>query len=214
MHRFIAPAKHCGGRSLAGKSLPDVCTATRRWSRGFSLVELMIGIAVVAILLVIAVPSFNSIINSNRLKTTANAVIGSLNTARMAAVQRNVNAQFCSNSATTNTTSALGKACGSTNAGAVFALPSPSATTALAVATAPPELSIPSVQIHGTSAAIVFNSLGQGAAASTPTTPFGTSTGSTVVDICSTAISTNNHIQVNMAVGSIITTTTSSGTCP
>jgi hypothetical protein len=34
------------------------------------------------------------------------------------------------------------------------------------------------------------------------------------VDVCSTAFSTNNHIQVNMAVGSVISTTTSSGACP
>lgn len=211
MHRFIAPAKHLGGRSPAGKSLPGICTSTRSQSRGFSLIELMIGIAVVAILLVIAVPSFNSIINSNRLKTTANAMIGSLNTARMAAVQRNANAQFCSNSATTNKTDTLGSACGSTNVGAVIAS---SASTTLPVAAAPPELSIPSIQIHGTSAAIRFNSLGQGFAAGSTTTPFDSSTAGAVMDICSTAISSNNHIQINMAVGSIITTTTSSGACP
>jgi type IV fimbrial biogenesis protein FimT len=180
--------------------------------RGFTLVEMMITITVAVILLVIAVPSFNYIINSNRLTTTANAMIGSLNTARMAAVQRNASVQFCSNSATSNTSDTLGGACG-TNAGAVLALTSPGAATTTPVLTAPSELSISSIQIHGTIAAIRFNGQGQGLVPGT-STPFDSSTGGVVVDVCSTALSTNNHIQVSMAAGSIITTTPSTGACP
>lgn len=178
-------------------------------ARGFTLVEMMVAIAVAAILLVIAVPSFTNAINSNRLKTTANALIGSLKTARIAAVQRNAPVQFCSNSATSNTTTdALGTACG-TNAGEVFALPSPSATTAIPLQVAPSELSIPSIQIHGTIAAVRFNSQGQGLSPGTTTPVSGP-----VADICSTALSTSNHIQVSMAAGSVITTTSSTGACP
>lgn len=182
--------------------------------RGVTLIELMIAITVAAVLTLIAVPSFTSAINTNRLKTTANTLIGALNNARMAAVQRNAFVQFCSNSATSNTTDTLGGACG-TSAGAVFALTSPGATTFTQLAAAPSELSIPSIQISGggTIAAIRFNSQGQGLNPST-LTPFDTSTGGAVVDICSTGISTNNHIQINMAAGSIISTTTSSGACP
>ncbi len=178
--------------------------------RGFTLVEMMITITVAAILLMIAVPSFTNIINSNRLKTTANAMIGALNTARMSAVQRNASVQFCSNSAASNTGDALGGACG-TNAGAVIASSSPGATTTTPVLTAPSELSIPSIQIHGTIAAIRFNGQGQGLTPQT-TTPID----GLVVDVCSTALSTNNHIQVNMAAGNIITSTpiTIAGACP
>ena len=181
-------------------------------ARGFTLVELMITLTVATILLVIAVPSFSYIINSNRLTTTANALIGSLNTARMAAIQRNAPVQFCSNSATSNTSSTLGSACG-TNAGAVLALTSPTATTFAQVLAPPPGLSISSIQIHGTVAALQFNGLGQGLLPGTAT-PFDSGTGGAVADVCSTAFSTNNHIQVNMAAGSIITTTTSTGACP
>jgi type IV fimbrial biogenesis protein FimT len=130
----------------------------------------------------------------------------------MAAIQRNASVQFCSNSATSNTTDALGAACG-TNTGAVLALTSPGATTTTPVLTATSELSISSIQIHGTIQAIRFNGLGQGLTPGT-TTPFGTGTGSLVVDVCSTAFSTNNHVQVNMAAGSVITTTPSTGACP
>jgi len=216
MHSFIAPAKHRGGcTSAAARSRALLYGhASALCSRGFTLVELMVTITVAAILLVIAVPSFSYMINSNRLTTTANAFIGALNTARMAAIQRNAAVQFCSNSATSNTTiDALATACG-TNTGAVFAS-GPSATTTTQVLTAPPELSISSIQIHGTIQAIRFNGLGQGLTPGTAT-PFGTGTGSLVVDICSTVLSTNNHIQVNMVAGSIITTTTSTitGACP
>lgn len=186
----------------------------RKCAKGFTVVELMIALGVAAILLVIAVPNFANAINSNRLKTTANALIGSLNTARMAAVQRNVGVQFCSNSATSNTSDTLGSACGTTNAGEVFTLPSPSASTAIPLQVAPSELSISSIKIHGTIAAIRFNGQGQGLIPG-KTTPFDTTAQSSpVVDICSTALSTNNHIQVNMAAGSVITTTSSTGTCP
>ncbi|HKU17780.1 MAG TPA: GspH/FimT family pseudopilin [Candidatus Saccharimonadales bacterium] len=179
----------------------------RAW--GFTLVELMVAIAVAAILLVIAVPSFTTAINSNRLTSTANALIGSLNAARMEAVQRNAPVQFCSNSATSNTSDTLGTACG-TNAGAVFALTSPGATTTTQLQVPPSELGISSIQIHGTMAAVRFNGQGQGLTPGTSTPVDGT----VVMDVCSTSLSTNNHIQVNMAAGSVITTTTSTGACP
>jgi type IV fimbrial biogenesis protein FimT len=186
---------------------------------GFTLVELMITIAVAAILLLIAVPSFSKIINTNRLNAAANAMIGALNTARMAAIQQNTSAQFCSNAAGTNSTGtsdALGNACG-TSTGEVFLLSPPGGTTFTQLAAAPSELGISSIQIHGTVAAIRYNSQGLGYAPGS-TTPFGSTAASTVVDICSTALSTNNHIQISMAAGSIISTTTSTSTatdtCP
>lgn len=189
-------------------------------ARGFTIIELMVGILVAAILLMIAVPSFNNLINTNRLNSAANAMIGALNTARMAAIQQNTSAQFCSNVAATNTTTdALGTQCG-TNTGAVFVFAATSSgTTASAtqLTAAPSELGIPSIQIHGTVAAIRFNSQGLGYAPGT-TTPFDSSTGGAVVDICSTALSTNNHVQISMAAGSIISsatsTSTSTDTCP
>ena len=183
--------------------------------RGFTIVELMVTIAVAAILLVIAVPSFTNIINTNRLNSAANAMIGALNTARMAAIQQNTSAQFCSNATGTNTSDTLGTACGG-NAGEVFVLtPAASGTTATKLAEAPAELGASSIQIHGTVAAIRYNSQGLGYAPGT-TTPYSSSTSGNgpVVDLCSTALSTNNHIQISMAAGSIISSTPSTGSCP
>ena len=58
-----------------------------RRSKGFTLVELMITIAVLAILTAIAYPSFQSTIRSNRMATTANELIAALSLARSEAIR-------------------------------------------------------------------------------------------------------------------------------
>jgi type IV fimbrial biogenesis protein FimT len=191
-------------------------SAPIRPADGFTIVEMMIAVAVAAVLLAIAVPNFTAAINANRLTSTANAMIGSLNAARMAAVQRNTEVQFCSNSATSNTTSVLGAACNEStaNAAADIAL---SGTSTVTVLTPPSGLSVSSIQIHGDIQAISFNGLGQGLIPGT-STPFDSTTAGDVpvVDVCSTALSTSaqNHILVYMAAGSVITTSPGSGACP
>ncbi len=57
-------------------------------NRGFTLVELMVTLAVAAILLSMAVPSFTNTIKNNRLTTQANDLISSLNYARSEAIRR------------------------------------------------------------------------------------------------------------------------------
>ena len=59
--------------------------------RAFTLIELMITIAVGGILVSLAVPSFQNIIRENRLATQANELIGSLNLARSEAIRRGIN---------------------------------------------------------------------------------------------------------------------------
>ncbi|WP_373188287.1 GspH/FimT family pseudopilin [Halopseudomonas sp.] len=56
--------------------------------KGFTLIELMVTIAVLAIALAIAVPSFAEMIRSNRADTQREAVISALSTARSEAVKR------------------------------------------------------------------------------------------------------------------------------
>jgi type IV fimbrial biogenesis protein FimT len=71
---------------------------------GFTLVELMITVAVVAILAAIALPSFQTSIRSNRAATATNEMIASLSLARTEAIRSNRSASMCA--------SADGTACG------------------------------------------------------------------------------------------------------
>lgn len=57
--------------------------------------ELMVTIAVAAILLTLAVPSFETTVNSNRLTSSANELVTALQTARMEAIRRNQHTAVC-----------------------------------------------------------------------------------------------------------------------
>jgi type IV fimbrial biogenesis protein FimT len=57
-------------------------------SSGYTLMELMVTIAIAGILLGVAIPSFTSIISSNRLTTYANELVAALNLARSEAIKR------------------------------------------------------------------------------------------------------------------------------
>lgn len=63
--------------------------------RGFSLIELMVTISVLAITMTIAVPSFNNIIQNSRSTALANGVVTALNYARSEAIRRNAPVSFC-----------------------------------------------------------------------------------------------------------------------
>lgn len=61
---------------------------------GVSLVEVAVGLAVTAALLVTGLPSFNSWIQGSRIRTTVEGVQNGLQLARAEAVRRNTNVQF------------------------------------------------------------------------------------------------------------------------
>jgi type IV fimbrial biogenesis protein FimT len=63
----------------------------RRRSAGFTMVELLVTIAIAAILATVAVPSFSGLIASQRAKTAASELFASFLTARSDAIMRNAN---------------------------------------------------------------------------------------------------------------------------
>ncbi|MDG4559694.1 MAG: Tfp pilus assembly protein FimT/FimU [Candidatus Competibacter sp.] len=62
---------------------------------GFTLMELMVTVAVAAILLFVGVPTFQETINNNRLTSNANALVAALNLARSEAIKRNTRVTLC-----------------------------------------------------------------------------------------------------------------------
>src|SRR5690348_1891023 len=182
--------------SLPPRSVPAAGTPHR--ARGFTLVELMVTVAVAAVLLMIAVPSFNSIINANRLSTAANEIVGALNVARMEAIKRNAGTQFCSDLAGNNNTDTLGAACNGTQGGpgAVVALTNGTPAT-VQVRTSSAALTLP-VQLSGNIAAIRYTSQGLGYSATSSSSSLYSGT---VATVCTTALSSNNVIVISMAAG-------------
>jgi type IV fimbrial biogenesis protein FimT len=61
---------------------------------GFSLVELMFGIAIAIILATLAVPSFQTLLRNSEMRTAAESVTNGLQKARGEAVARNTNVSF------------------------------------------------------------------------------------------------------------------------
>ena len=89
------PSVHCpNGRRSAGFALA-----------GFTMIELMVTIAIMAILIALAVPSFRTLIINSRITTHANELLAGLQLARSEAIRSNARAVLC---ASTNISTCTG----------------------------------------------------------------------------------------------------------
>lgn len=66
-----------------------------RGTGGFTLIELMVAIAVMAVVLVAGVPGFQALVNGNRLAASSNEMLANLQTARMEAIRLNRRVVVC-----------------------------------------------------------------------------------------------------------------------
>lgn len=81
--------------------------SSRKRLRGFTMPELLTAMAVGAISLAVAVPSFNATINNNRRTTAVNDLFATMQTARSESITRNAQITVCP--------SASGENCDGTN---------------------------------------------------------------------------------------------------
>ncbi|MBT2745419.1 MULTISPECIES: GspH/FimT family pseudopilin [unclassified Lysobacter] len=66
-----------------------------RGMRGFTLIELMVTIGLVAIVLALGLPNFQQAIRSNRVATSANEMLAALNLARSEAMRSPLGGRVC-----------------------------------------------------------------------------------------------------------------------
>ncbi|MDD2162199.1 GspH/FimT family pseudopilin [Pseudomonas sp. MIL19] len=80
---------------VSAPAYPPRCLVSRRLARGFTLVELMIVLAVLAVLLGIAAPSMSQFTFSGKLRSYSNEVVASAVLARSEAIKRNQVVTLC-----------------------------------------------------------------------------------------------------------------------
>jgi len=75
---------------------------------GFTLLELMVTVAVLAIITALALPSFTNLISSSRLTSSANEMVALLQSARTAAISNRASSVVCPSTDGVNCAASLG----------------------------------------------------------------------------------------------------------
>ncbi len=71
---------------------------TGRYLTGFSLIELMVTLSVASIVMMVAIPSFQSTVSNNRMTAAVNEFVRTLNMARSEALKQGVRVTVCKSS--------------------------------------------------------------------------------------------------------------------
>jgi type IV fimbrial biogenesis protein FimT len=85
-------------RRMTGKGMQPPFGGASPAESGFTLIEMMVTVSVMAILLAIAVPSFQGVALSSKLTSLANDFVASAQLARSEAIKRNRPARLCASS--------------------------------------------------------------------------------------------------------------------
>jgi len=97
MERMRAAGPEQGMLAMISNSSPAMVrlhSLGHRVRRGFSLVELMVTVAVLGLLMTLAVPSFSEWIQNSRIRTAAESIQNGVQLARAEAVRRNTRIEF------------------------------------------------------------------------------------------------------------------------
>ncbi|MCJ0765185.1 GspH/FimT family pseudopilin [Variovorax terrae] len=164
-----------GGRVLTQPTRPIRAARRRAPSRGFSLIELMVGVTLLAIALTMAAPSFSEWIRNTQIRSTAESLQNGLQFARAEAVRRNTAVRF-------QLTSSLDNACVLSTTGTSWVVnltsstsPATQCATALSDSTTPFLLQLSptvttasSISMTASQSAVSFNGLGRQVATTNP----------------------------------------------
>lgn len=173
--------------------------------RGFTLVELMITIAVAAILLAIAIPGFRDLILRNELTTATNDWVAAVNLARSEAVRRGVPVVVCGQRGNHSGASSLSNGCDA-SLGEVRV--QAAGTTEITVVRA--ALDMPQSLALGDTTSLMFTANGVGRQpTSTDIAPFN----GIVADIHSPDLGGESHRCIEMLSGTTVVTTKSETEC-